>query len=56
MRLTMADKMIEIDWTQGNNNETWSMKCGLKEMRWNINNEVSNVTSPSLSLTSLQVG
>ena len=31
-------------WTEGNKNETWSMKCGLKEMRWNMNNEVDNVT------------
>ena len=44
--------------------ETWLMKCGLKEVRWNMNNEVwtegnkwsmknevDNVTSPSLSLT-----
>ena len=27
-------------WTEGNKNETWSMKCGLEEMRWNMNNEV----------------
>ena len=32
-------------WTEGNNNETWSMKCGLKEMRWNMNDEVGNVTA-----------
>ena len=31
-------------WTEGKKNETWSMKCGLKEMRWNMNNEVVNVT------------
>ena len=31
-------------WTEGNKNETWSMKCGLKEMRWNMNNEVDNAT------------
>ena len=31
-------------WTEGIKNETWSVKCGLKEMRWNINNEVDNVT------------
>ena len=43
-------------WTEGNNNETWSMKCGLKEMRWNMNNEVDNVTSPSFILTTLQAG
>ena len=24
-------------WTEGNKNETWSMKCRLKEMRWNMN-------------------
>ena len=43
-------------WTEVNKNETWSMKCGLKEiyetwtmkcglkeMRWNMNNEVKNV-------------
>ena len=27
-------------WTERNKNETWSMKCDLKEMRWNMNNEV----------------
>ena len=27
-------------WTEGNKNETWSMKCRLKEMRWNMNNEM----------------
>ena len=27
-------------WAEGNKNETWSMKCGLKEMRWNMNNEM----------------
>ena len=43
-------------WTEGNKNETWKMKCGLKEMRWNMNNEVNNVTFPSLDLTTLQVG
>ena len=41
-------------WTEGNKNETWSMKCGLKEIIWNMINEVDNVTSPSLSLTTLQ--
>ena len=30
--------------TEGNKNETWSMKCGLREMRWHMNNEVDNVT------------
>ena len=27
-------------WTEGNKNETWSMRCGLKEKRWNMKNEV----------------
>ena len=31
-------------WTEGSKNGTWSMKCGLKEMRWNMSNEVDNVT------------
>ena len=40
----MVDEMNEMDceW-KGNKNET-SMRCGLKEMRWNMNNEVDNVT------------
>ena len=33
-----------VDWRKWN--ETWSIKCRLKEMRWNMNNEVDNVTSP----------
>ena len=41
MRRTMADEMNEMD-------------CELKEMRWNMNNEVDNVTSTSLNLTTLQ--
>ena len=32
------------------------MVGGLKKMRWNMSDEVDDVTSPSLSLTSLQVG
>ena len=24
--------------------ETWTMKCRLKEIRWNMNNEVDNAT------------
>ena len=53
-----CDRWNEWDglWTEGNKNETWSMKCGLKEMRWNMSNEADNVTSPSLSLTTLQAG
>ena len=31
-------------WTAGNRNETWSMKCRLKEMGWNMNSEINNVT------------
>ena len=31
-----------VDWRKWY--ETWTMKCGLKEMRWNMNNEVNNVT------------
>ena len=58
--------MIEIDygrwnewdglWAEGNENKTWSLSFGLKEMRWNVNNEVDNITSPSLSLATSQVG
>ena len=49
-------------WAEENKNETWSMKCGLKEMMWSLNNEVwtegnkMNVTSASLSLITLQAG
>ena len=39
----MGDEMNEMD-------------CKLKEMRWNMNNEVDNVTSTSLNLTTLQAG
>ena len=70
MRWTMVDEKNEkdyglneikmkydqwsVDWRKWD--ETWITKCGLKEMRWNMNNEVDNVTSPSLSWTTLQVG
>ena len=37
MRWTVVD---EINETEGNKNETWLMKCGLKEMIWNINSDV----------------
>ena len=33
-------------WTEGKKNETWSIKCGLKEMRWNMNNEINYVKFP----------
>ena len=32
-------------WTEGNKNETWTMKCELKKMRWNMNNEIDNITA-----------
>ena len=43
-------------WTvdESNKNETWTIKCGLKEIRWKINNKVDNVTNTNhrhLSLT-----
>ena len=31
-------------WTEWNKDETWSMKCGLKEMTQNMNHEINNVT------------
>ena len=31
-----------VDWQIWD--ETWTMKCGLKEIRWNMNNEIDNVT------------
>ena len=40
MRRTMADEMNEMD-------------CELKKMRWNMNNEIDNVTSTSLNLATL---
>ena len=43
------DRWNEWDglWTEGNKTGTWSMKCGLKEMTWNMNNELDNVTFTS---------
>ena len=43
MIITMADEINKMD-------------CELKEMRGNMNNEVDNVTSTSLNLTTLQAG
>ena len=43
-------------WTEGNKNETWSMKCGLTEMCWKMNNEFDNVTSLFLTWAALQAG
>ena len=41
MRWTMVDEKNEKDYgIEWNKNEIWSMKCGLKEMRWNMNNEM----------------
>ena len=53
-----CDRWNECDglWNEGSKNETGSIKCGLKEMRWTLNNEVNNVTSLSSSLTALQAG
>ena len=34
----MNDKVCRRKW-----DKTWTMKCGLKEMRWNMNNKVDNV-------------
>ena len=48
----MVDEMNEMDWRDEMKHET--MKCGLKEVRWNINNEVNKVTPFSLSSTTLQ--
>ena len=31
-------------WTEGYKDETWTMKCRLKEIRWNMNSEIDNVT------------
>ena len=37
----MEDEINEMDCgLKEIKNETWSIKCGLKEMRWNMNNEV----------------
>ena len=62
MRWTIVDEMNEmdcglkeikmkhdqwsVDWRKWD--ETWTMKCVLKEMRKNMNNEVNNVTLPNL--------
>ena len=37
-------------WIEEIKNETWSMKCGLKAMRWNMNNEIDNVAKKDFSL------
>ena len=39
-------KMKHDQWSADSRkwDETWTIKCGLKELRWNMNNEVDNVT------------
>ena len=53
-KIKMKHDQWSVDWQ--NWDETWTMKCGLKEIRWNMNNEVDNATSLSLSLTTLPAG
>ena len=48
----MKHEQYSMDWRKWD--ETWTMKCELKETKWNMNNEVDNVISPSLSLMTLQ--
>ena len=31
-----------MDWWKWD--ETWTIKCGLKKIRWNMNNDIDNVT------------
>ena len=40
--IKMKHDLWSVDWRKLD--ETWTMKCGLKEIRWNMNNEVDNVT------------
>ena len=40
--IKMKHDQWSVDWRKWD--ETWTMKCGLKEMRWKMNNEVDNVT------------
>ena len=42
MRWTMEDEMNEIDCQLKEIKLTGSIKCGLKEMTWDMNNEVWN--------------
>ena len=42
MRWTMEDEMNEIDCRVKEIKLTGSIKCGLKEMTWDMNNEVWN--------------
>ena len=43
--IKMKHGQWSVDWRKCD--EMWTMKCGLKEMRLNINNEVDNVTLPN---------
>ena len=42
--MRQSGRWNELDrlWTEGNKLGTWSVKCGLKQMRWNLNSEVEN--------------
>ena len=42
MGWTMVDEVNEIDCRMKEIKSTWSIKCGLKEMTWDMNNEVWN--------------
>ena len=44
--IKMKHDQWSVDWRKWN--ETLTMKCGLKEMRLNMNNEVDNVTAGRL--------
>ena len=44
--IKMKHDQWSVDWRKWN--ETWTMKCELKEMRLNMNNEVDNVTEGRL--------
>ena len=48
--------MVNVNEMDCGRNEIWTMKCGLKGVRWNMNNDVDNVTFLALSLMSLQLG
>ena len=39
----MKHEQWSVDWRKWD--ETWTMKCGVKGIRWNMNNEVDNVTN-----------
>ena len=68
MKWSMVDEMNEIDCgLKGNQmkherwnvdwkkwDKTWTIKCGLKEMWWNMNNEVYIVTDSSFTSTEKQ--